>query len=53
MDKNRGNKKRIKYKGKRFLDINQNGQKHKNQIQTWRKNNEMTIRELDIEEVKQ
>ena len=29
MEKNRGNKKGTKYKGKKFLDINQNGQKHK------------------------
>ena len=29
MPKNRGNKKGTKYKGKIFLDINQNEQKHK------------------------
>ena len=31
MQKNRGNKKGTKYKGKSFLDINQNEQKHKPQ----------------------
>ena len=46
--------KKIKYKGNKiFLHINQNGQKHKNQIQTWKKKNEITVPELDIEEVKQ
>ena len=38
---------------KRFLHMNENGQKHKNQIQTWKKKNQMTVPELDIEEVKQ